>query len=153
MLRVSRNALMLLVVFGLASRETATTTEDERLFDGLIAAGDAVVAVEILSTDYTAIPADGPMIAAARALKVLKGPLTKGRRFTFAETAWVGPRYQKGEYRILFLERAKAPEALKASRWWILSHLQAKSDFFIDKDAIPGLSPESLEALVKESAR
>jgi hypothetical protein len=47
------------------------------------------------------------MAATAKVLKVLKGRLTTGKQFSFTETAWVGPSYQKGEYRILFLEKAK----------------------------------------------
>lgn len=36
---------------------------------------DAIVAVEILKTDYTATAADGPMYGEAKVLKVIKGPL------------------------------------------------------------------------------
>lgn len=124
--------------------------QEPHAFEGLIAAGEAVVAVEILSTDYTATPSDGPMVAVAKVLKGLKGPLTAGRQFGFSETAWVGPTYKKGEYRILFLEKAGPQEFPKAAEWRILSHLYARTDFFIEKDALSDLSLESLESFLKK---
>lgn len=124
--------------------------QEQRTFEGLMTTADAIVAVEILSTDYTATPADGPMVAVAKALKVLKGPFTKGKHFSFAETAWVGPTYQEGEFRILFLEKTESLEASKASPWWILSNLYARSDYFIEKDSIPDLSRESLGAFLRK---
>lgn len=130
--------------------ETISVQQEQRAFEGLIAAAEAVVAVEILSTDYTATPADGPMVAAAKALKVLKGLLTTEKQFSFTETAWVGPTYQKGEYRILFLEKTKPTEFPKTTEWRILSNLHARTDFFIDKDSVPALSTESLESFLKK---
>src|SRR6476660_8163553 len=50
---------------------------------GLLASADAIVAVEIVSTDYAATAADGPMVAAAKVLKVLKGALTPERQVRF----------------------------------------------------------------------
>ncbi|MDP9177379.1 MAG: hypothetical protein M3O61_06845 [Gemmatimonadota bacterium] len=121
-----------------------------RPVESLIANADAIVVVEILSTDYTRTPADGPMVAVAKVLKVLKGPFIRGRRIRFAETAWVGPSYEKREYRVLFLEKTDSPEAAKASAWWILSHLSARRDYFIERDSIPDLSLESLRTLVEK---
>ena len=146
----SSSALILVAFLLLGPRTTAVTQEQSGLnFTGLITAAEAVVAVEILSTDYTATPSDGPMVATARVLKVLKGPLFSGKKLTFWETAWVGPAYQKGEFRILFLEQAKPTESREATRWWILSNLYARTDFFIEKGSIPALSAESLESFLK----
>ena len=147
----SSSALLLVAVFVLGSRTSAVTQERPALnFTSLMTAAEAVVAVEILSTDYTATPSDGPMSAAAKVLKVLKGPLITDKKFSFRETAWVGPAYQKGEYRILFLEQAKPAESGKTTRWWILSNLYARTDFFIEKESIAALSAESLESFLKE---
>jgi hypothetical protein len=130
--------------------EIIAVQQEQRSFEGLIAAAEAVVAVEVLSTDYTATQVDGPMVATAKVLKVLKGRLTTGKQFSFAETAWVGPTYQKGEHRILFLEKAKPAGASKATEWRIFSHLRARTDFFVEKDSIPALSLESLESFLKK---
>jgi hypothetical protein len=146
--KASRRTIILIAFFGLTWPAMAVEQEPPP-FDGLMTTAHAVVAVEILSTDYTATPADGPMVAVAKVLKVLKGPFTQGERFRFTETAWVGPTYQKGEYRILFLEKATAAETLRAKPWRILSHLDAKGDFFVEKDAIPDLSLETLESFLK----
>lgn len=145
----SLSTVVLLALLGFAWR-TMAVEQGPPPFEGLMTTAHAVVAVEILWTDYTATPADGPMVAVAKVLKVLKGPFTQGERFRFTETAWVGPTYQKGEYRILFLEKATAPETPRAHQWRILSHLDAKGDFFVEKDAIPDLSPETLESFLKQ---
>lgn len=148
---IRHTSLILVAFFVLGSCPRAVTQETRGPgFLTLITAAEAVVAVEILSTDYTATPSDGPMVAEAKVLKVVKGPLTQGKKFSFWETAWVGPSYQKGEHRILFLEQAKPTESRNASRWWILSNLYARTDFFIEKDSIAALSGESLESLLKE---
>jgi hypothetical protein len=140
-------ALVVILFLGFGSSQVE---QQQRSVEGLIATADAILVAEILSTDYTATPADGPMVAVAKVWKVLKGRFTSGKRFRFAETAWVGPTYQKGEYRVLFLEKTKSREAAKASPWWILSHLSARRDYFIDKDSIPNLSRESLGAFMKK---
>jgi hypothetical protein len=106
MMRGPSNVLVLVVALFLLGSGTVALGQEGSASKGLIAAAAAVVAVEILSTDYTATPSDGPMVAAAKTLKVVKGPLTSGTELRFSETAWVGPTYQKGEYRILFLEKA-----------------------------------------------
>ena len=43
--------------------------QEQLTFVGLMAAAEAVVAVEILSTDYTLTAKDGPMVATVRVLK------------------------------------------------------------------------------------
>src|SRR5688500_10122720 len=108
----------------------------EPSFKERAAVAAAVVAVEILSADYSKTPADGPMVATARLLKVLKGPLVVGQPFQFSETAWVGPNYRKGEYRILFLERAsearpggtEVPPS-NPTPWRTVVRLTAREDF------------------------
>ena len=147
--KVSSSSVILIAFLVLGSR-TIAVQQEQRAFEGLITAAEAVVAVEILSTDYTATPVDGPMVAAAKVLKVLKGPLTTGKQFRFTETAWVGPTYQKGEHRILFLEKARLPKFPKATEWRILSHLYAKTDFFIEKGSLSDLSLESLESFLRK---
>ncbi|MCI0489438.1 MAG: hypothetical protein L0229_22830 [Blastocatellia bacterium] len=143
------SSVILIGVLMLGGR-TIALQQEPRAFEGLIAASEAVVAVEILSTDYTATPSDGPMVAVAKVLKGLKGPLTAGGQFRFSETAWVGPTYKKGEYRILFLEKTGPQEFPKTTEWRILSHLYARTDFFIEKDALSDLSLESLESFLKK---
>ena len=96
--------LLLMTLMMLVAR-TVAQGQGQSPPQGLLAAAEAVVAVEIVSTDYTATAADGPMVAAAKILKVLKGPLAPGKDLRFSETAWVGPTYQKVS-RILFLEKA-----------------------------------------------
>lgn len=151
MIRHPSSSVLILVAFLVLGSCTSAVTQEQPASGptGLITAAESVVAVEILSTDYTATPSDGPMVAEAKVLKVLKGPLTTGETFSFWETAWVGPTYQKGEYRILFLEQAKATESRKANRWWILSNLFARTDFFIEKDSIAALSAESMASLLR----
>jgi hypothetical protein len=79
----------------------------------------------------------------ATSLGVLKGGLKKDQSFTFTETAWVGPKYQTGEVRVLFLERESE------NRWRILSNLYAKADFFVEQDAVPRLSLTSLRTVLE----
>lgn len=146
----SGSGLVMLAFLVLGSPRGAVTQEQSgSSFSDLINTAEAVVAVEILSTDYTATPSDGPMKAEAKILKVVKGALTTGKKFDFWETAWVGPSYQKGEYRILFLEQAKPPEPGMRARWWIVSNLYARTDFFIEKDSVAALSAESLGSFLK----
>lgn len=144
------NISVVLIGFLVLGAPAFAGEQEQGPFEGLIQAAEAVVAVEILSTDYTATPADGPMVAAAKVLKVLKGPLNSRKQFRFTETAWVGPTYQKGEYRILFLQKAGPQEFPRAAEWRVLSHLHARSDFFIEKDSVSDLSLESLESFLKK---
>jgi hypothetical protein len=55
----------------------------------------------------------------------------------------VGANYRAGEVRVLFLEAAGA------SSWRILSNLDAKSDFFTERDAIPVLSANTLKSFLE----
>ena len=150
MTKLASSGPFILIAFLAMGSETIAVKQEQRAFEGLIAAAEAVVAVEILSTDYTATPSDGPMVATARVLKVVKGPFTAGKTFNFMETAWVGPTYQKGEYRILFLEKTRPTEYPRTAEWRILSNLHARTDFFIDKDSVPALTAESLESFLKK---
>ena len=141
--------LLLIAILATASDALAVTQEQQG-FETLIASAESVVAVEILSTDYTATPSDGPMVATAKVLKAVKGDLAAGKTFTFAETAWVGPTYQKGDLRILFLEKPKPSESHKSAKWRILSSLYARTDFFIEKDSVPALTLESLQSFLRK---
>jgi len=143
-------ATTLLLIAILATASDALAVTQEQGFEVLIASAESVVAVEILSTDYTATPADGPMVATSKVLKAVKGDLAAGKTFTFAETAWVGPTYQKGDLRILFLEKPKPSESHKSAKWRILSSLYARTDFFIEKDSVPALTLESLQSFLRK---
>jgi hypothetical protein len=112
---------------------------------GLIPASDVIVAAEIADTDYSRTPSDGPMTARARVLAVVKGRLRRAQVFTFSETAWVGPSYQKGEVRILFIESA-GPNA-----WRILPNTHSRMNFFIERDAISLLNISSLRRALERS--
>jgi hypothetical protein len=141
---------LILLAF-LAVGPQAVGVQQEPLgFGDLIEVADAVVAVEVLSTDYTATASDGPMSATAKVLKVVKGPFKDGSTLNFMETAWVGPAYQKGEYRILFLEKTKATDFPKTTEWRILTNSYARTDFFINKDSIARLSPDYLKSFLRE---
>ena len=148
--RLEQAATTLLLIAILATGSDALAVTQEQGFEVLIASAESVVAVEILSTDYTATPADGPMVATSKVLKAVKGDLAAGKTFTFAETAWVGPTYQKGDLRILFLEKPKPSESHKSAKWRILSSLYARTDFFIEKDSVPALTLESLQSFLRK---
>lgn len=150
MTKPASSGLLILMALLAMGSEPVPVNQEQRAFDGLIAAAGAIVAVEILSTDYAATASDGPMVAAARVLKVVKGPFSDGKKFSFTETAWVGPTYQKGEFRILFLEKTKPTEFPRTTEWRILSHLHARTDFFIEKNSVPALSTESLKSFLKK---
>jgi hypothetical protein len=131
-----RTGILIILTFvaaGLQQRDTLAS---------LIPSAQVIVVAEISSTDYSRTPSDGPMIAQALVLSAIKGGLKKGRSFTFTETAWVGPDYQKGEVRILFIEPAEP------GSWRILSNLYAKTSFFIERVAIPLLDLSSLRAVL-----
>jgi hypothetical protein len=140
--------LLLMTLMMLVSR-TVAQGQGQSPPQGLLASAEAVVAVEIVSADYRLTVNDGPMVAAAKVLKVLKGPLTPGRDVRFFETWWAGPTYQKGEYRILFLQKA-APAEIP---WRIASHPDARrTDFFIEREAVSDLSLQSLDAFLSRIA-
>jgi hypothetical protein len=140
--------LLLMTLMMLVSR-TVAQEQGQSPPQGLLASAEAVVAVEIVSADYRLTVNDGPMVAAANVLKVLKGPFTPGRDVRFFETWWAGPTYQKGEYRILFLQKA-APAEIP---WRIASHPDARrTDFFIERDAVSDLSLQSLDVFLSRIA-
>jgi hypothetical protein len=116
--------LLLMTLVMLVSR-TVAQGQGQSPPQGLLAAAEAVVAVEIVSTDYTATAADGPMVAAAKILKVL------------------------GEYRILFLEKAVSSEFPRPTDWRVASRQDARTDFFIERDALSDLSLQSLDLFLK----
>ena len=115
----------------------------EATLASLIPAAVVIVAAQISDTDYSQTPSDGPMTAHARVLSAVKGGLKKGQSFRFTETAWVGPNYQTGEIRILFMESAGL------NSWRVLSNLYAKADFFIARDALPHLNVNSLKSVLE----
>lgn len=127
-----------------------TTPKQEQLtFEGLMAVAEAVVAVEILSTDYTATAIDGPMVATAKVLKPLKGPYVDGEIFSFSASPWIGDlTYRPGEYRILFLDDVRPSESTRTI--WTFENQRMMTDFFIEKDSVPGLSEESLKSFLRE---
>ncbi len=116
--------LLLMTLVMLVSR-TVAQGQGQSPPQGLLAAAEAVVAVEIVSADYTATAADGPMVAAAKILKVL------------------------GEYRILFLEKAVSSEFPRPTDWRVASRQDARTDFFIERDALSDLSLQSLDLFLK----
>ncbi|MGH7485457.1 MAG: hypothetical protein ACREMY_07600 [bacterium] len=110
----------------------------------LIPAADVIVVAQISEADYSRTPSDGPMIAHAKVMNALKGRLKDGQSFEFTETAWVGPSYQTGEVRLLFLE------STEGNGWRILSNLYARTDFFVGRDAVPHLNENSLKSVLEK---
>jgi hypothetical protein len=137
LIRILIAIVLLQVLTGPAEAQQQTTLAS------LIPAADVIVAGQISDTDYSQTPSDGPMTAHARVLSAVKGGLKKGQSFRFTETAWVGPNYQTGEIRILFMESA-GPNS-----WRVLSNLYAKADFFIARDALPHLNVNSLKSALE----
>jgi len=120
-------------------------------FEDFFAVAEAVVAVEILSSDYRLCEGDGPMVATARVLKALKGPYATGEQIRFAEGARCCDTYREGEYRILFLDKPTASELPFTSQGRIWMQMGPMFRFFIEKDSVPALSEESLKSFAKES--
>ena len=110
----------------------------------LIPAAEVIVVARVTEADYSRTAADGPMIARAKVLRSVKGRLRQDQTFGFTETAWVGPNYKANEVRVLFLESSGA------NSWRIVSNLFAKADFFIDPDAIPQLTANSLKSILEK---
>jgi hypothetical protein len=108
----------------------------------LIPEADVIVVVEISNTDYSRTPSDGPMTARAKVLSSLKGGMRKDQSFGFTETAWVGPSYKTGDVRVLFMESA-------GNEMRIVGNLYAKTDFFVERDAIPLLNLNSLKSALE----
>jgi hypothetical protein len=129
--------------------QTTPAAKQELTFEGLMVVAEAVVAVEILSTDYTATARDGPMVATAKVLKALKGPYAAGEQFSFLQSPWIGGlTYQAGEHRILFLDSARLSEF--PNTIWTFENQRMMTDFFIERDSVPTLSEESLKSFLRE---
>jgi hypothetical protein len=103
---------------------------------------EAIVAIRILSTDYSATPSDGPMYAKAEVLKVPKGNISTWRKLHFGETGWWGPTYKKGECRIVFLARKDPNDRNFRAKWRTI--YTSGVDFFVAKDSLKDVSQESL---------
>ena len=116
----------------------------------MLAAADAIVAVEILDTDYTATASDGPMYAAAKILGVAKGRFTPGDTVKFGESAWCGPDYERKDRRILFLTRAPSKEYFRAVSWATACRPGDRLNVFFASEALPRLSPASLRTFLGE---
>jgi len=119
-------------------------------FPAMMADADAVAAVQILRTDYTATAADGPMYAEARVLAVLKGSLRRAGVLKFGETAWCGPDYREGDLRILFLRRVTSREYFAAASWATDCRPAGRVAVFFAPDALPLLSPSALRVFLED---
>ena len=109
----------------------------------LVRGAELIAAVKVLSTDETAMPADGPMYVEARLLKSVKGSLPVGQRIRFGASAWVGPSYRSGEERIVFLSPVPRGDAYYAKASW--SSLDAgKINVFFVKETLDDFSKVSL---------
>jgi hypothetical protein len=106
------------VVCTLSSTIASPAEATAQSLENLVAEADLIALVEILSTDYTATAADGPMYGEARVLRVVKGRFASSQPIRFGASAWVGPTYKKGQQRIVFFHRVPAnhPYYQKA-RW------------------------------------
>lgn len=117
---------------------------------GLVAEADAIAAVQIMRTDYTATAADGPMYAEARVLAVVKGSLARAGVLKFGETAWCGPDYREGDLRILFLRRVTSREYFAAASWATDCRPGGSLAVSFAPDALPLLSPTSLRVFLED---
>ena len=135
-------------LFGVAASAGPSTQQLEALIDE----AEVVAVVTILSTDYRATAADGPMYADAKLLKVIKGELSRARRIYFAASAWVGPTYSAGEERIVLLARVAGGHGYyKNARW---SSLEAgKVDLYLIPQTIEELSEATLREFLRNLAR
>lgn len=114
----------------------------DRHLDQIVEKADAIAAVKILSTDYTATATDGPMYAEAKVLKVLKGSIHKGSKLGFGESGWWGPTYTKGESRIVFLSRVDSKNEYFEEKWHTV--YAGGVDFFFVEDSLENISQASL---------
>jgi hypothetical protein len=133
--------VLLLVALNVASSSCATRTESGVWWEQ----ADLVAAVEILNVDYSATASDGPMVAEARLLKLVKG--SGSRTILFGASAWLGPNYQRGDRRILFLRRTAPADAYFRNANW--SSLETgKLNLFITEEAVQSLRYDSLTAFL-----
>ncbi len=114
----------------------------------LVSEADAIAVVEILSTDYSATAADGPMYAEAKILKTVKGKIRATQRIYFGASAWVGPNFRAGERRIVFLQAVPARhEYYRKARWASLE--AGKIDLFIAAEAVEKYTTKTLSDFLK----
>lgn len=116
----------------------------------LITDADAIVAVEILRTDYTATANDGPMYGDAKILKVIKGRLARESTLRFGDSAWCVPTQGAGERRILPLKRVNSTEYYSSARWAVPCSVSSRIDLLLPLDSIEALSLTSFETFLKE---
>jgi hypothetical protein len=134
-------AMALLVTLNGPSVSCATRTESGVWWEQ----ADLIAAVEILNVDYSATASDGPMVAEARLLKLVKG--SGSRTIRFGASAWLGPNYQRGDRRILFLRRTAPADAYFRNANW--SSLETgKLNLFITEEAVQSLRYDSLTAFL-----
>jgi hypothetical protein len=115
--------LLLMTLMMLVSR-TVAQGQGQSPPQGLLAAAEAVVAVEIVSADYRLTVNDGPMVAAAKVLKVLKGPLTPGR----AEIPWRIASHPDARRTDFFIEREAVSDLSLQSLDAFLSRIATSKD-------------------------
>ena len=116
----------------------------DQMRERLVEQADAIALVEILSTDTSAMPADGPMKAQARVVKVVKGYLSEGNAVRFDASAWMGPTYRPGERRIVFLKWFEA----EGMAGWASVEVGWLDLFFTDA-ALASCSKKSLTAFLR----
>ncbi len=133
--------MALLVVAGPTCGKTSA-------LDNLIERVDTIAVVEVISTDYTATAADGPMYAEAKILKVIKGNISRWQRRRFGETAWWDPTYKDGERRIVFLSRGSHQGRYYKTKWH--TAYTGGMSFFWREDSLQDLYQESLLDFLKE---
>lgn len=101
----------------------------------LVGEADLILMGRIILTDYTATAADGPMYGEIRLGRVIKGPKDLVGTIRFGASAWMGPSYQPGELRIVFLKRVPSgSEYFKDASWSSLDPSQI--NLFFPKTAI-----------------
>lgn len=109
----------------------------------LVSEADAIAVVEIVSTDYSATAADGPMYAEAKVLRGIKGGVRAAQRIRFGASAWLGPTFRASERRIVFLAAIPAQHSYyREARWASLE--AGRIDLFIADKAIAECSTKAL---------
>ena len=130
----------------------ASTSPSTQQLEALIDEAEVVAAVRILSTDYRATAADGPMYADAKLLKVIKGRPSAKQTMRFGASAWVGPTYSAGQQRIVFLSPVAGGHAYyKNTRWSSLE--PGKVDLYAAPQTIGELSEDSLRKFLRRLGR
>ena len=126
----------------------ATAAAADAALERLVEQADAIVCAQIRSIDTGAMPADGPMIVEATVVKSLNGPLAENAQVRFDASAWMGPTYEPGERRILFLARSDAPGMAA----WASVEVGWLDLFFLDED-LPACSLDTLAAFLESLGR